>query len=456
MTTASLTRRPALFFAAVCASVLLLLTPALWNGFPLLEYDTGGYFARWYEGTLEVSRSTVYGLFLVLLARPDFWPAVVVQSALTVWLIALVLRVLGLGGRPWALFGTVAVLCVGTTLPWITGILLTDIFAGLSVLALYLIVLRADALATWERMVLLVLVAFSAATHSATLAVLVGLLVVGLVVFLFKRPLVPVAGLARGVIAILLGAIMLVAANYAVAGRLAWTPGGIALSFGRMLQDGIVARFLAEHCPDPRFRLCDHRAELPTDADTFFWGESIFDQLGRFDGMGEEMRTIVLDSVAAYPLWQLEAAAIASGRQLLKVATGEGVLNSVWHTHGMIENFLPSALPAMRAARQQKGEIDFRTINRAAPAGGVRLHGAADRRDRADAARSIVCRPCATGHHGCARDHGERSSVRRIRQSARPLWRAHGLARHPHCRCRDLADGRSHAGFAGLSAMSDR
>jgi hypothetical protein len=364
MTTASTTRRPALFFAAAFASILLLLVPALWNGFPLLEYDTGGYFARWYEGTLEVSRSTVYGLFLVLLSRPDFWPAVVVQSALTVWVIALVLRVHGLGGRPWALLGTVAVLSVGTTLPWITGILLTDIFAGLSVLALYLIVLRADALATSERVALLVLVAFSAAAHSATLAVLVGLLAVGLVVFLIKRTLVPIAGLARGVVAILLGAAMLLAANYAVAGRLAWTPGGVALSFGRMLQDGIVARFLAEHCPDPRLRLCDHRAQLPTDADTFFWGESIFDQLGRFDGMGEEMRTIVLDSVAAYPLWQLEAAASASGRQLLKVATGEGVLDSVWHTHGMIENFLPSALPAMRAAHQQKGEIDFRAINR--------------------------------------------------------------------------------------------
>ena len=53
------------------AATLMLLAPALWNGFPLLEYDTGGYLARWFEGTLEVSRSTVYGLFLVALARPD-------------------------------------------------------------------------------------------------------------------------------------------------------------------------------------------------------------------------------------------------------------------------------------------------------------------------------------------------------------------------------------------------
>src|SRR4029077_20133833 len=29
---------------------LMLLAPALWNGYPLLQWDTGGYLARWYEG----------------------------------------------------------------------------------------------------------------------------------------------------------------------------------------------------------------------------------------------------------------------------------------------------------------------------------------------------------------------------------------------------------------------
>src|SRR5882757_902196 len=76
--------------AAALVAALMLLAPALWNGFPLLQYDTGGYIARWFEGTLEVSRSTVYGFFLDLTARPNFWPAVLVQVALTVWIIALV------------------------------------------------------------------------------------------------------------------------------------------------------------------------------------------------------------------------------------------------------------------------------------------------------------------------------------------------------------------------------
>ena len=346
------------------AATLILLAPALWNGFPLLEYDTGGYLARWFEGTLEVSRSTVYGLFLVALARPDFWPAIVVQAALTVWIIALVLRAHGLGGRPLVLPVTVTVLSIATTLPWIASILLTDIFAGLGVLALYLLVLRAETLAGWERAALVVLVAFAAASHSATLAVLLGLVAAALLGALFRRRLLPPAGLGRGVAALALGPVMLVAANYAVAGQFAWTPGGIALSFGRMLQDGIVARFLADHCPDPRFKLCAHRAELPNDADEFFWGEGIFDRLGRFQGLNDEMRTIVLESIAAYPLRQIEAAASAAVRQLVKVQTGEGVLDSIWHTHGMIQNFTPAALPAMRAARQQQGGLDFTVINR--------------------------------------------------------------------------------------------
>jgi len=356
-------RRRAVEIAVALATMLLLLAPALWNGFPLLQYDSGGYFARWYEGTLEESRSTVYGLFAVALARPNFWPLIVVQTGLTVWVVALVLRVHGLG-RPLVLLVTIAALSVATTLPWLADIVLTDIFFGLAVLALHLLVLRNDALARWERVALFVLIAFSAATHNATLAVLLALLAAGLVVALFDRRLVSFAGLARGAAALLLGAIMLVGANYLVAKRVAWTPGGIGLAFGRMLQDGIVKRYLDEHCPDPRLRLCDHRNELPTDADVFFWGQGLFDRLGRFQGLNDEMRTIALDSLRAYPWLQLKAAVVATSKQLVMARTGWGVLDSIWHTHGMIENFAPAMLPAMRAAHQQRGELDFIAINR--------------------------------------------------------------------------------------------
>ena len=44
--------------------------------------------------------------------------------------------------------------------------------------------------------------------------------------------------------------------------------------------------------------------------------------------------------------------------------SGEGVLTSIWHSYAIIERFTPQLVPAMRAARQQQGEVGFTTINR--------------------------------------------------------------------------------------------
>src|SRR5689334_8546945 len=286
---------------AALAATLTLLAPAIWNGFPLLQYDTGGYLARWFEGYLVPSRSTVYGLFVVAGWPLDFWPVIALQAAATVWMLTLVLRSYGFGARPWTLFAIVVGLSVTTTLPWIAGILLTDIFAGLAVLALHLVVTRPETLSRAERIALVLFIAFSGATHSATFLVLVGLAVAALAVSFIDRRLVAPAAAARAAVAVVLSAVMLLAANFALSGRVAWTPGGYGIVFARMLQDGIVKRYLDAHCGERHFKLCPYRNTLPKTADAFLWSAGPFNELGRFDGLGEEMRTIVLESLAEYP-----------------------------------------------------------------------------------------------------------------------------------------------------------
>jgi uncharacterized membrane protein len=39
------------------------------------------------------------------------------------------------------------------------------------------------------------------------------------------------------------------------------------------------------------------------------------------------------------------------------------VVTNAWHTYGIIDHYMPGIAPAMRAARQQHGELDFRGIN---------------------------------------------------------------------------------------------
>jgi hypothetical protein len=349
-------------WVAAAAIPLMLIAPALWNGYPLLQWDTGGYLARWYEGYLVPSRSTVFGLYLHFGEGSSFWINLGIQALASLWIMQLTLRVLGIIG-PLRLLAISVALTLTTALPWLTSTLFTDVFAGLSVLSLFILVLQADKVSTIEKWSLFAFTAFAGATHSGTLAVLLGLCCAGWMARPWLAARIPVAGLLRGSLTMVAGAAMLLAANFALSGQLAWTPGGYGVAFGRMMQDGIVARYLREHCPQQQLKLCPYRDELPPTADDFLWGHSMFDTLGRFEGLDDEMGFIVKRSLAEYPLAQTEAAIAATARQLAMVATGEGTNGWIPHTYGIIERYLPAQLEPMRAAHQQHWDIDFGAIN---------------------------------------------------------------------------------------------
>ena len=353
---------PALVWVAAVSIPLMLLAPALWNGYPLLQWDTGGYLARWYEGYLVPSRSTVFGLYLHYGEGSSFWLNLGIQALATLWILQLTLRVFGMA-KPLRLIWLSIALILTTALPWLASMLLTDIFAGLSVLALFILVLHGDRTSGIEKFLLFAFTAFAAATHSATLGVLFGLCCAGWIVRPLLRKRIAMAGLVQGSLTVVAGAAMLLAANFALSGHLAWTPGGSGVAFGRMLQDGIVARYLRDNCPRHQFKLCPYRDQLPPTADDFLWGNSMFNTLGRFEGMNDEMGTIALHSLAAYPLWQAEAAIVAAGEQLVHVATGEGTSGWIPHTYGIIERYIPAQVAPMRAARQQHWDIDFTPVN---------------------------------------------------------------------------------------------
>ena len=358
---ARLTSTGAAWIAAVVIP-LFLVAPALWNGYPLLQWDTGGYLARWYEGYLVPSRSTVFGLYLHYGEGSGFWLDLGIQALATFWILQLTLRVLGLA-QPFRLLAIGLLLILTTALPWLSSMLLTDIFAGLSVLSLFILVLLGDKTSAIEKASLFVLTAFSAATHSATFGVLAGLCCLGVIAKPFLRGRITWSGLLQGSMTLVVGAAMLVGANYALSGQLAWTPGGYGVAFGRMLQDGIVAQYLRDHCPREKLKLCPYRNELPPTADDFLWGHSMFDTLGRFEGLNDEMGFIVTHSLSEYPAWQAEAALAATAQQLLHVATGEG--NNGWlpHTYGIIERYVPAQVKPMRAAHQQHWDINFAAVN---------------------------------------------------------------------------------------------
>jgi hypothetical protein len=349
---------------ATLVMLLALLWPALWNGFPIVFYDTGGYVARAFERELGFGRSAIYGAFLAPAIALKFWPAVVAQAALVAWLTTLALRAQGFGGRPALAAAIVAGLAALTGLSWFTAQLMPDVLLPASVLGLYLLAFHRPALRSWEQIVIAAAAAFSIASHMSTLAVALGL-VIALAVL---RPFAPRLGLPRPALlapaaAVALGLLLAPVSNYLIAQRFAFTPGGANFAFSRLVDEGIVARFLAEHCPDPALRACTYRDQIPASGNEWLWGETpLWEKLGGPEGFEDEARRIVLKTLLLYPGAHLKGAVRGTLDQFVLLRTMDHLTSDTWHTWWAIETYAPGALASYVAARQQQSTLGFRWL----------------------------------------------------------------------------------------------
>src|SRR5436305_6027911 len=138
-----------------------------------------------------------------------------IQALATLWILQLTLKVFGMR-TPFRVAAVSLTLIATTALPWLASMLLTDIFAGLAVLSLFLLVVHGDKILALEKWLLFAFTSFAAATHSATLGVLLGLCCAGWMVRPWLAGRIPVIGLVSGSLTVVAGAIMLLTANVAL------------------------------------------------------------------------------------------------------------------------------------------------------------------------------------------------------------------------------------------------
>jgi hypothetical protein len=345
------------------AMLLALLAPALWNGFPLIYPDTGGYMTRPIEGTLIMGRSALYGLFLDVGIPFAFWPNVIAQAALTAWLVVLTMRTHGLGGRPWLAAGIVALLSAGTSLPWFVSQLMPDVLFLTCALALHLLVFRSAQLSRWQCLGLAATIAFAIASHMAAAGMAVGVVAALWLVERLSTLALPKARLMVAAGSVAAGIALCPISNFAITGNFAFTPGGSSFLFARLVEDGIVARYLGERCPDPSLRICGYHRDLPDNTDDWLWGNgSAFYKLGGWAGFAAEQNDIILDTIKRYPLMHATSAIADVVSQFISFRTGISTTDNA-PTIGALADHAPQLMPQLTAARQQNGQIDAEPLN---------------------------------------------------------------------------------------------
>lgn len=345
-----------------CAALLLLL-PALWNGFPFIFYDSGDYLAVTLTGQRVVYRDPIYGyVAAVLHGRHTLWGVAVGQSLLSAWILwEVVGQMFHERGRAAAFLAVTALLAVGSSLPWFSAQVMPDIWGALAVLMVALLALTD--LPAWKRAALALLLAVALACHLSFLPLGAGLLLLllGLRIVLIRKGLVVRLGWTA--IAVAVAPSLIVAANLSLGGPAALSQTSHAFLLARMMQDGLAKRTLDRLCPDPTLKLCALKDRLPTSANDFLWSDSeAFALVGGWLDSREEANRIIAASFDLFPAEHVVSAVKLSVQQLIWFSTGDG-LESQAEPWGVIEAHLPRDFPSYEAARQQTGLLPLRSIN---------------------------------------------------------------------------------------------
>jgi hypothetical protein len=362
-----------LFFGAIAA--LLLLWVALFNGYPTVYPDTGGYlYTALFHIELPPFRAPGYSAFIEQTGQGgSAWFTIAMQAILVITVLSYACRYL-LGGksrfRANCLLAIAAGLAALTSLPWEVSQLMPDVFAGVVFLCAFLLAFD-DRLGVIGRIVLSGILIISVSAHLSLLPI--GLLFVAVMTVTRLADLrlqEPLA--ARTVLAwLLLPVIPIAAAGFWTASMNRNMGLGYKVSvsgneffLASLFGNGLAADYLHESCPRKPYIACRHLTNLPaTPGEFLFWNPLLREMAGHED----EIQELARETVVTQPL---KFAMITSKDTLLQFArirTGDEIRETnAPNTNGIvIQQIFPQDSQAFANSRQVRGRL-WRLTNIAA------------------------------------------------------------------------------------------
>jgi hypothetical protein len=319
-------------FTVVLAGALLMIWPALYNGFPLLYPDSMTYLG---DGPVLARKiflhqsSNYYGMrsFFYSLGILPFhwnviaWPIIVAQAILTAYVLWLVVRSILPRQTATCYLVLITGLSLLTSLSWYVSIIMPDILGPALYLAFYLLVFARETLSRAERLTIGGIACWAVTAHATHMILAVALYVVLILVLLLQRrsmPRIAKAATEMGAILAVAGVAQLALYGY-IYGKPSLNGERPPYLMARLVADGTGSNFLQQHCGELQWTICSRLQNLTGDADHFLWdsdggwgGASAAEQ----KGMRQEEIAFVWATARAYPGAQFHKSMVAFWTQL--------------------------------------------------------------------------------------------------------------------------------------------
>ncbi|MBW1818595.1 MAG: hypothetical protein JRJ60_15745, partial [Deltaproteobacteria bacterium] len=284
-------------FAAILLSGVLLSAAAVYNRYPFVWPDTECY--------VRLSNLIFRTPFYSLLVYPvhltwSLWPVVLFQSLIVAALLHLTLRTTFGSAGALRLLVTVFILTIISSLPWVTGLIMPDVFTSVLVLAVFLLGFRAELLNRFEQASLFVIVVISITVHLSHVPLAVAqICVIGIFGIAFRKSSrIRVSKWWVMAVPVLMSLGLILTNNIVNHDTAQLSPGGYCMQLARLVADGPAVSYLKEKCRHRRYALCEYIHELPDNSDRFLWGQdSPLSKVGGFDGYWREAQKIVWGTV---------------------------------------------------------------------------------------------------------------------------------------------------------------
>lgn len=352
-----------------CLAVIVLLAVAVYNGYPLMNPDTGSYVKYAFDFQVPQDRSPFYGVFNGFASLwTSMWFTVIVQSVIVLYLLD---RYMQLFESPsltvYSKFLICCIIAACTHVVWVVSFIMPDIFTAVLLLSILLYLFDNKAPLFHKGMYLLI-IAVSTAVHNSHY--LISLLLVGLLLFIslvFKRRHYIKRILVLGAICIL-NCLLLASLNYAKGFGFRMSSGSHVFLTAKFVETGIMKQYLDDSCGSKQLRLCPYRDALPHTLSEYLWEDySPLYSTGGWQGSETENSQIIHDvfTTPAYRSIFIKSTFVNTIRQIGAVDLPEKITSLDEHSspYNFISLHLPNETIRYKNAKQYNNQLSTYSWN---------------------------------------------------------------------------------------------
>jgi hypothetical protein len=311
-----------MFLSSIVISILCVLTlcsVAIYNGYPVLFFDTQWYIVDLFLGMRDGQKSNVYSIFMYAVGGSfSLWAVIVAQAVVTNLSLSILFETLGISRIIFTKIFIVLFLSYCTSLAWMTSHVMPDIFTGLLIISLFVILFNHCLKSRFRRFFIYSLFMLSVIVHNSNYLTILAILsilfasnfVSGWRILSLRKTMVPLK-------LFLLSMIFLSSFNYYRTGKFFSKSVANATLTNRLIEDGIVQKLLKDRCSLFEYSLCKYSDELSTQRNYFlFENKKIFKSLGGWRMADSVLSPVIYDSFKYYPYENYNAALRQTRSQL--------------------------------------------------------------------------------------------------------------------------------------------